>query len=333
MSSLAIIIPAYKNTYFLEVLNSLASQTNKNFTVYIGDDHSPNDLETIVQNFEIKLNIFYTRFDYNIGAKNLVSQWNRCVALTKGEEWLWLFSDDDLIDVTCVERFYQALAENQDAFDLYRFNTCIINAAGKITNVMPVGPTVETSEQMAYHLLLGERGNSMPDHIFSRRVYEKNGGFVATAYAQGADWAMSILFSQEKGIYVIPEAKVYWRLSGTNISSVSPKKKAEMLSGHIQFVEWIIEHFHYLRHQSSAVTYDMMMGALIRNLSTVIVSHYKGFDNKNIIKCYKIMRQRLGWSRYDAINAILDMASHTEFFLNKIHRINRFFRNLSSETY
>nr|GFC40775.1 hypothetical protein [Tanacetum cinerariifolium] len=129
---------------------------------------------------------------------------------------------------------------------------------------------------------------------FSRRVYEKNGGFVSTAYAQGADWAMSILFSKEKGIYVIPEAKVYWRLSGTNISSVSPHKKAQMLSGHVQFVEWVIEHFSYLRHQASDVTYDMMMNALIRNLSVVIVSHYKGFDNKNIISCYRIMRQKLG---------------------------------------
>jgi len=328
MERLAIIIPAYKAVYLAEALNSLASQTNKNFTVYIGDDYSPNDLKTIAQDFEVKLKISYTRFDYNIGAQDLVSQWNRCIALTQDEEWLWLFSDDDIVDSACVENFYKALAENQDAFDVYRFNTCIINATGEVTNVMPVGPTVETSEQMAYHLLLGERGNSMPDHIFSRKVYEKNGGFVSTAYAQGADWAMSILFSQEKGIHIIPEAKVYWRLSGANISSVSPKKKAEMLSGHIQFVEWAIEHFSYLKHHASDITHDMMMNALVRNLNVVIVSHYKGFDNSSIIKCYNILHNKLGCSSYDAISTILDMGSHTEFFLNKLHRVNNFFKTL-----
>lgn len=323
MHKLAIIIPAYKLEFFAQSLNSLSLQTNKNFSVYIGDDCSPFNLKSIVDSFRENLDIHYSRFDYNVGGQDLIKQWSRCVTLAQHEEWLWLFSDDDVVDSTCVEKFYNVLEENQDDFDIYRFNTCIINATGEITNVMPVGPTVETSEQMAYHLLLGERGNSMPDHIFSRRVYEKNGGFVPTAYAQGADWAMSILFSQEKGIYVIPEAKVYWRLSGTNISSVSPQKKTQMLSGHVQFVEWVIEHFCYLRHQTSDVTYDMMMNALIRNLSVVIISHYKGFDNKNIISCYRIMRQKLGWSRYKAISKILEIASHTEFFLNKLHRINK----------
>ena len=36
--NLAIIIPAYKGAYLKRTLDSLVQQTNKNFSVYIGDD-------------------------------------------------------------------------------------------------------------------------------------------------------------------------------------------------------------------------------------------------------------------------------------------------------
>lgn len=326
MNKLAIVIPAYKKAYFSNALGSLAAQTNKNFSLYIGDDCSPEGLKEISDSYANILDINYTRFDYNVGAKDLVGQWSRCIALTQGEEWLWLFSDDDITDATCVESFYKALAENQNAFDVYRFNTCVINAAGEVTAVMPLSPQVETSEQMAYHLLLGDRGNSMPDHIFSREVYERKGGFVSTAYAQGADWAMSMLFSQEKGIYVIPDAKVYWRLSGNNVSSVSPEKRAAMLKGHMQFIEWVLNHFKYLSTHQRDISYDMIAKAAMLNISRVVASHYKGVDNDTLQQVYRIARNKLGWSRYAAVDSVLLVGMHTEFLINKLYRLNKIFK-------
>src|SRR5690349_7148370 len=107
MKPLAVIIPAYKLAFFDKALSSLAYQTNKNFTVYIGDDCSPEDLEEITEKYKSQLDIHYTRFKNNIGAKYLVYHWNRCIQLTRGEPWLWLFSDDDIADANCVETFYR----------------------------------------------------------------------------------------------------------------------------------------------------------------------------------------------------------------------------------
>lgn len=128
-SDLAIVIPAYKEAYFHQALQSLANQTSKNFTVYIGDDASPFDLKSIADHFSQDLNISYTKFEKNTGARNLVNQWKRCIALSKNEKWLWLFSDDDIADPSCVENFYKILDQNQDRFDVYRFNTCVIDKA------------------------------------------------------------------------------------------------------------------------------------------------------------------------------------------------------------
>jgi glycosyltransferase involved in cell wall biosynthesis len=49
MNKLAIIIPAYKITFLDEALNSIANQTCLDFTVYIGDDASPHNIESIVK--------------------------------------------------------------------------------------------------------------------------------------------------------------------------------------------------------------------------------------------------------------------------------------------
>ena len=59
MKRLAIIIPAYKENFLFETLQSLANQTNKDFNVYVGDDCSPYDLQSIVSRFEDRLDIHY----------------------------------------------------------------------------------------------------------------------------------------------------------------------------------------------------------------------------------------------------------------------------------
>ena len=94
--ALAIIIPAYKPDYLAETLESLTKQTNKDFIVYIGDDASPYDLKSIVDEFSSKLNIVYKRFEDNLGSKSLTKQWERCIELSN-EDWVWLFSDEDLL--------------------------------------------------------------------------------------------------------------------------------------------------------------------------------------------------------------------------------------------
>ena len=45
---LAIIVPFYKVSHFEALLEALVNQTNQNFTVYVGNDCSPNDPEPIL---------------------------------------------------------------------------------------------------------------------------------------------------------------------------------------------------------------------------------------------------------------------------------------------
>ena len=78
--------------------------------MYIGDDCSPGNLYSIVEKYENRIPIVYKHFDENLGGKDLVAQWERCIDLVGDEEWIWLFSDDDIMDPTCVENFYRYIA-------------------------------------------------------------------------------------------------------------------------------------------------------------------------------------------------------------------------------
>lgn len=110
MKKLAIVIPAYKVDFFETVLFSLAQQTCKDFTVYIGEDCSRDDFKSLIEQYSKQLDIVYRRFEVNFGGHDLVAQWNRCIQLTQNEPWLWLFSDDDIMGPRCVEYFFNTIA-------------------------------------------------------------------------------------------------------------------------------------------------------------------------------------------------------------------------------
>lgn len=270
---LAIIIPAYKLRFLKQTLDSIANQTNKNFTVYIGNDNSPEDLEIVISEFDNLLKIVYHKFENNIGSKHLVKQWARCIELAKTEEWLWLFSDDDLADFNCVETFFKTIESDGARFDVYRFNTRIVNDKNELIFEAKESPFIESSIDMTCEILRFNRGNSMPDHIFSRHIYNKCGGFVHTDYAQAADWGTSILFSAEKGICSMKDAKISWRLGEYNISGHS-KKKALMLSGHLQFLLWLRSRFSNLEMENNP-KYKEIENLCDYNLQNVILVHYK----------------------------------------------------------
>lgn len=46
-NKLAIVMPAYKARFLRQALESIAQQTDKRFTVYVGDDASPDDIKEI----------------------------------------------------------------------------------------------------------------------------------------------------------------------------------------------------------------------------------------------------------------------------------------------
>lgn len=242
--SLAIIIPAYKQTFLERALDSLAQQSEKNFTVYIGDDSSPHDLYSIVEKFEASLKIVYQRFDDNLGGKDLVQQWNRCVDLTKGESWVWLFSDDDEMDANCVEVFYAAL-EQQPQCDLFHFDVDIIDEHDKVigsTNKYP--QCMQVSDFHAGRIKSTIR-SYVVEYIFRKETFLACGRFENFDLAWSSDDATWMKIARRNGIYTLSNAKIKWRRSSENITpnvndpAIAQRKIGSLLS----YTRWQMRFF------------------------------------------------------------------------------------------
>jgi glycosyltransferase involved in cell wall biosynthesis len=222
---LAIVIPAYKANYLSETLSSIANQTDKRFCVYIGDDCSSEDIGSIVTRYKGKFDYVYKRFETNLGGKDLVAQWERCIGMTKDEEWIWLFSDDDNMDEKCVEGFYRELEKNEGQ-ELLRFNINVINSLGIIQSEC-LFPALVSSTYLFKNKLLGRINLFAVEYVFSRAVYVRTGGFQNFDLAWGSDTATWMKFG-EKGIRTIPASRVQWRKSDENITGRRETKEGSL---------------------------------------------------------------------------------------------------------
>lgn len=241
-NNLSIVIPAYKSTFLAAALDSIAAQTCQDFTLYIGDDCSPHNLVEIVDRYRDKINLVYKRFDTNLGGKDLVAQWERCIDMTQGEDWLWLFSDDDVMEKNCVEEFYKTIKEKPKA-GLIHFNVNRLdNATGKISP-LPKFPDFCSSKFYLDEKLKGHLISFVVEFVVRRDVFFDNGRFQNFDMAWGSDFISWVKFSDAAGgIVTSDHAKVLWRKSNENIS---PDKSNPVLVRKIHSLisnaKWILD--------------------------------------------------------------------------------------------
>lgn len=240
MKKLAIVIPAYKSLYFRDALNSVVNQTNKNFNLYIADDNSPDDLSLIVEEFMDKMDIVYKKFVNNLGGENLVNHWKRSIELCANEEWIWLFSDDDLMPEDAVERFFNFIESHKNA-ELVRFNSKIIDKESNITFECSLHPEWESAVSFLNRRFIGEAYSFIVEYVFKKELYLRNGGIVNFPAAWASDDATWALFGKEKGIFTISGEPVLWRQSGINISSDKTNYSHKKIDASIKFVQFIKE--------------------------------------------------------------------------------------------
>ena len=83
-----------------------------------------------------KFPITYKKFDENLGRKDLIAHWERCIDMVLDEQYIWFFSDDDMMSNNCVSSFYEVLDKIPDK-DIYHFPVKIIDSNSEV--VTPKG--------------------------------------------------------------------------------------------------------------------------------------------------------------------------------------------------
>ncbi|MCP2029177.1 glycosyltransferase involved in cell wall biosynthesis [Flavobacterium sp. HSC-32F16] len=214
---IGIIIPYYKRTFFEETLKSLALQTDKRFKVYIGDDASPENPAILLERYKEKIDFVYHRFESNLGGISLTQQWERCIELSNGEEWLMILGDDDYLEETVIENWHKNYKDFSGKSNVIRFATKVVLEETKNISDAYTHPVWESAGDSLVRIFKGITRASLSEYIFSKAVFQKF-GFKNYPLAWCSDHKAFLDFADGKLIYTINESIIFFRISTINIS-------------------------------------------------------------------------------------------------------------------
>ncbi len=210
---LAIVIPYYKLTFFEQTLQSLASQTDQQFKVYIGDDASPESPVDLLEKYKGKFDFEYHRFKDNLGGISLTQQWERCVSLSSNEEWVMILGDDDVLGRNVVEFFYHDIEGITRVSNVIRFASMKIDGDGMSISKIYSHPRSEKSIDFIFRV----SRSSLSEYVFNKKQIV-NIGFKDFPLAWFSDVLAVLEFSDFKEVITINEAVVYIRITDLSIS-------------------------------------------------------------------------------------------------------------------
>lgn len=230
---LTILVPAWKTEFLQRALDSLAGQTEQGFAVLVVDDAGPSDIARICGGFP---RFRYVRFEENLGGKDLVGHWARCLELVE-TEWVCLFSDDDELEPECVAAFLEARSARPE-LDVFAFDPVVIGRDGGMLHAPERLGRILSGSEFARLRMEGRLWSFMPDHVFRKSALDRDGGFVRFPLAWNSDDATWVLLAGDKGIGTIPGPRVRWRWSGDNISS-RPELAMRKLEADVAYLDWL----------------------------------------------------------------------------------------------
>lgn len=207
------VLPAYKSEYLQVAIDSILQQTYIDFELIIVDDASPYHLESIVNQYNDNRIVFH-RNENNIGGKNLVSNWNKCIKYAKGE-YVILASDDDIYSPFFLQQVDERIKDYPDV-DIIRSRVNRIDSDGIITDIEQIyKPFMPFSEFVFYW----SKGiiNCIANYAFKRTALLDAGGFVDMPCAWYSD-DITIVNMSFNGIATTDDALFYFRTSDKSIS-------------------------------------------------------------------------------------------------------------------
>ena len=225
----SVTVPAYKAQFLAECIDSILSQTYKNFELIIVNDASPQELDSIVEKYNDP-RIHYYKNKVGFGAEHVVSNWNKCLEYATGD-YLICMGDDDKLLPNCLKD-YSMLIEKYPGLGLYHTQTLIINEQSEIIRVQPPRPIRETLFSLIYYRWFGGRPQYIGDWLFEVDFLRKNGGFVDLPYAWEADDMTAYVTAQKGGVANVQMPGFLYRINSQTISS-STNNTGKKLQAHL----------------------------------------------------------------------------------------------------
>ena len=212
----SITIPAYKQKYLYEAIESCLVQSYKDFELIVVDDASPEDLKSIVDMFSDS-RIHYFRNKKNCGAINVVDNWNICIGYASGD-YVICMGDDDKLLPNCLEEYAKLISKYKGVGLLHGW-TEIINEKSEIIKLTTHRCEFESSLSLMWHRSHAYELQFIGDFCFERDWLIQNGGFFKLPYAWGSDDISSFIAASKTGVANTQIPVFQYRVNSQTISN------------------------------------------------------------------------------------------------------------------
>lgn len=257
-----ITIPAYKSRFFDECIQSVLAQTFKDFELIILNDKSPEPIKEIVNRFDDN-RLRYYESEKNVGAKNVVYNWNKLLNLAKGD-YLICMGDDDKLHPNCLF-VYNELLSRYPSKDIYHCRTQIIDEHSNPLDIQEERPLEESMLSMIWHMMFKGRVQFIGDFLFRTEALRKMGGFYYQPYAMASDWLSTFIAAKTNGIANTNELLFQYRSTPFTITS-APKGKS-LWKSTIKYRQCILE---LLEDEPSDIIDQQYRHLILKNLDYII---------------------------------------------------------------
>jgi glycosyltransferase involved in cell wall biosynthesis len=215
MGLVTIAIPAYKNKWLAEAIESALNQDYENIELIIVDDHSPYGLEKIVKPYLKDKRVSYYFNEKNLGKESIVLNWNRCVDLANGEYFV-LLCDDDLLMPSFVSTLL-SLAEKYPECNVFHGRRAVLNELKGETMDDDNWPEYEDFDSFLKANSLEQRKQTVTEFLYRTNVLKKE-RYEVFPVGYFSDCATILKMIKNGGIASVSEVTCLFRKSQEHIS-------------------------------------------------------------------------------------------------------------------
>lgn len=220
----SVTIPAFKSSFLKECIESVLAQSYMDYELIIVNDHSPEDLDAIVNGFQDD-RIRYYKNEIGFGAEHVVGNWNKCLEYAKGD-FIICMGDDDRLKPNFLADLHELIKRYPD-LDVFYSRTEIVNEKSEVVRVLEERPEHESVYEMIQNRKYG-RSMFIGDYCYRTSVLREKGGFFDLPYAWGSDAITTYMMADQKGIANTQDVGFQYRVNSQTISSSTSNIEGKM---------------------------------------------------------------------------------------------------------
>lgn len=259
---ITIAIPAYKDIFLKEAIDSIFNQTYSNYEIIIVNDASPYNISQIISQYNDE-RLFYSINEQNCGAKDVVDNWNICLSKSNGE-YLLCMGDDDKLKDNCLQDFVDLIQQYPDV-DLFHSRTEIIDDNSNYVETLDECPEWESVLSFIYTF----KDSGLGSYLYKVSTLRKLGGFYKLPYGWSSDFITAFMVADKHGLVHTKEPGFQYRCNCHSISHDTKSIEYKIMAN-LKACEWI----------NLFVAEKKVDNNMDSNLRDIIPSHIRNLMNR-----------------------------------------------------